>query len=74
MHKRRNAVLPLPLGIYRHYKGNKSEVIGFAMHSETNEDMVLYKALNDDVKTWVRLLSMWVNKPILWYAFFGKYI
>ena len=35
----------IPLGIYRHYKGNKYEVIGFAKHSETLEDMVIYKAL-----------------------------
>ena len=31
---------PIPLGIYRHYKGNLYEAIGFARHSETLEDMV----------------------------------
>jgi len=35
----------IPLGIYRHYKGNEYEVIGLAKHSKTLEDMVIYKAL-----------------------------
>lgn len=47
-----------PLGLYRHYKGNQYEVIGFAMHSETLEDMVVYKALYGKGGTWVRPLSM----------------
>lgn len=48
-------------GIYRHYKGNQYEVVGFAKHSETLEDMVIYKALYGDNGTWVRPLSMWDN-------------
>ena len=51
----------IPLGMYRHYKGNLYEVIGFARHSETLEDMVIYKALYGDYGTWVRPLSMWEN-------------
>ena len=50
---------PLPLGTYRHYKGNLYEVTGFAVHSETLEDMVVYKALYGEMKTWVRPLAMW---------------
>ena len=53
-----NQILP---GIYRHYKGNKYEVIGFAKNSETLEDMVIYKALYGDGGTWVRPLAMWEN-------------
>ena len=49
----------LQLGVYRHYKGNDYEVIGFGKHSETLEDMVIYKALYGDGGTWVRPLSMW---------------
>jgi len=49
----------IPLGIYRHYKGNQYEVIGFAKHSETLEDMVIYKALYGEGGIWVRPLSMW---------------
>ena len=51
----------IPLGLYRHYKGNHYEVIGFATHSETLEDMVVYKALYGEGGTWVRPLSMWEN-------------
>jgi hypothetical protein len=52
---------PIPLGKYRHYKGNQYEVIGFSKHSETLEDMVIYKALYSERGTWVRPLSMWEN-------------
>jgi len=51
----------IPLGLYRHYKGNEYEVIGFSKHSETLENMVIYKALYGDGGTWVRPLSMWEN-------------
>ena len=51
----------IPLGKYRHYKGNDYEVIGFSKHSETLEDMVIYKALYGERNTWVRPLSMWGN-------------
>ncbi|PJA48890.1 MAG: hypothetical protein CO170_01235, partial [candidate division SR1 bacterium CG_4_9_14_3_um_filter_40_9] len=33
----------MKLGKYRHYKGSICEVIGIAKHSETLEDMVVYK-------------------------------
>ncbi len=46
-------------GIYRHFKGNLYEVLGTALHSETVEEMVVYKALYGEGKTWVRPLSMW---------------
>ena len=52
---------PIKLGVYRHYKGNEYEAIGFAKHSETLEDMVIYKALYGEGGTWVRPLSMWEN-------------
>jgi len=50
---------PIRPGVYRHFKGNRYEVTGFAKHSETLEDMVVYKALYGERGTWVRPLSMW---------------
>ena len=46
-------------GKYRHYKGNYYEVLGMARHSETVEEMVVYKALYGDGGVWVRPASMW---------------
>ena len=44
---------------YRHYKGNEYIVLDIATHSETEEEMVVYKALYGDEKVWVRPASMW---------------
>ena len=44
---------------YRHYKGNEYVVLCIATHSETEEEMVVYKALYGDEKVWVRPMSMW---------------
>ncbi len=49
-------------GIYRHYKGNFYEVIGEASHSETLEDMVVYRALYGERGLWVRPADMWFNE------------
>lgn len=46
-------------GKYRHFKGNEYEVIGTAKHSETLEEMVVYKALYGEGGLWVRPASMW---------------
>ena len=48
----------IKLGKYRHFKGNEYEVIGVAKHSETLEDMVVYKALYGDGGLWVRDAKM----------------
>ncbi|GFO57469.1 hypothetical protein GMSM_44760 [Geomonas sp. Red276] len=45
-------------GSYRHYKGNEYEVIGIARHSETEEEMVVYRKLYGDRSLWVRPLAM----------------
>jgi hypothetical protein len=49
----------IKLGRYRHFKGNEYEVIGVAMHSESLEPMVVYRALYGDGGLWVRPASMW---------------
>ena len=46
-------------GKYRHFKGNEYEVIAIARHSETGEDMVVYRALYGDYGFWVRPAFMW---------------
>ena len=46
-------------GRYRHFKGNEYEVLGTATHSETLEELVVYRALYGEGKLWVRPVSMW---------------
>ena len=46
-------------GRWRHFKGNDYQVLGLARHSETLEDMVVYRALYGDGGLWVRPASMW---------------
>ena len=50
------------LGIYRHYKGNNYQVLGVAIHSETLEELVIYKALYGQGLTWVRPLNMFLEQ------------
>ncbi len=45
-------------GIYRHFKGGIYEVVDIALHSETLEEMVVYKNVENG-KCWVRPASMW---------------
>ena len=67
-------------GIYQHYKGNKYEVIGIAKHSETLEDLVVYRALYDNnvSQLWVRPLKMFTEtiendgKEIERFKYIGK--
>ena len=51
--------MELKSGKYRHFKGMEYEVIGVARHSETEEPMVVYRALYGEGGLWVRPLSMW---------------
>ena len=48
----------IPRGIYQHYKGQQYEVLGCAHHSETEELLVVYRALYGDYGLWVRPLEM----------------
>lgn len=54
----------IPRGIYRHYKGKRYEVEGLALHSETLEPMVIYRALYGAGEIWVRPASMWNEKIV----------
>ena len=46
-------------GRYRHFKGKEYEVLGVARHSETEEELVVYRALYGDFGLWVRPARMW---------------
>lgn len=46
-------------GFYRHFKGNRYEVLFTATNSETMEEMVVYQALYGEGKMWARPASMW---------------
>lgn len=52
-------------GIYQHYKGNQYEVLNLARHSETLEEMVVYKALYGDFTIWTRPLNLFLQKFVL---------
>lgn len=58
------AVAAIQPGRYRHFKGNEYEVIAVARHSETEEPMVVYRALYGDYGLWVRPAKMW-NEQIV---------
>lgn len=52
----------IKLGKYRHYKGKEYQVIGVAKHSETGEELVVYKKLYDDYALWVRPYLMFIEE------------
>ena len=54
--------MPLETGLYRHYKGNLYKVMMTARHSETEEWMVVYKALYGEEGFWVRPYEMFIGK------------
>lgn len=51
---------PLP-GRYRHYKGKDYLVLGVAHHSETMEELVVYRLLYGDHGLWVRPRTMFLE-------------
>lgn len=59
---RYNSAMPKPTpiepGRYRHYKGREYDVIGLALHSETREELVIYRCLYGNFDLWVRPLAM----------------
>ena len=46
----------LELGRYRHYKGGEYEIIGIAKHSDTMEELVVYRSLYGESQVWARPL------------------
>jgi len=52
----------IKLGGYEHFKGKKYEVIGIGRHSETLEELVIYRALYGKHDLWARPLKMFLEK------------
>lgn len=48
-------------GRYRHYKGNDYIVLGIAHHSETMEELVVYRQDYGERGLWVRPKSMFLE-------------
>lgn len=57
----------MQLGLYRHYKGNIYQVIGIAKHSETLEELVVYKATYqpEGENLWVRPKTMFEESIVI---------
>ncbi len=51
--------MELKKGKYRHFKGKEYELLEIATHSETLEQMVVYRVLYGDRGIWVRPAGMW---------------
>jgi hypothetical protein len=52
-------------GLYEHYKGQRYEVLGLARHSETEEELVVYRALYGEKGLWVRPYGMFVEEVVV---------
>ncbi len=55
----------LATGRYRHYKGNEYIVLGIARHSETEEELVVYRQDYGERGLWVRPLSMFIEDVLI---------
>lgn len=55
----------VPIGRYRHYKGNEYEVIGVARHSETEEELVVYRTCYGNFDLWVRPKAMFIEMVVV---------
>lgn len=50
-----------PGDIVRHFKGNRYEILYLAKDSETQEDVVVYRALYGEGGVWVRPKAMFLS-------------
>lgn len=57
----RGRMRDLKPGKYKHFKGKLYEVIGVAKHSETKEELVVYRALDSSQELWIRPKLMFLE-------------
>ncbi|MEI7036398.1 DUF1653 domain-containing protein [Fulvimonas yonginensis] len=57
--------MPPVAGVYRHYKGQHYQVLGTARHSETLEELVVYRALYGERGLWVRPAAMFAETVVV---------
>jgi cyclomaltodextrinase len=55
------AAAKLSLGTYEHYKGNRYEVLGVGRHTETLEELVIYRSLYGTNDLWLRPLTFFLE-------------
>ena len=52
-------------GTYRHYKNKDYYVIGCARHTESGEQLVVYRALYGEQELWVRPKDMFLESVVV---------
>ncbi len=52
-------------GLYQHYKGFQYKVLTIANHSETLEELVVYRALYGEERVWVRPVTMFLENVMV---------
>jgi hypothetical protein len=59
-HRIESSMTSIPTGHYRHYKGKDYTVLGVARHSETQEELVVYRRYGGS-QFWVRPKQMFLE-------------
>ncbi|MBI4142847.1 DUF1653 domain-containing protein [Candidatus Uhrbacteria bacterium] len=57
-------MIMVPPGRYRHFKGKEYDALGVAQHSETNEELVVYRKRYDDHALCVRPAAMFTERVV----------